>query len=200
MEAAGWLMKWKSTEKHLPEEGDTVLCWWGPEDPGLYGVATYARPEHWHDPEDDEDDYRTPEFWMPLPASPRRTERIYRFINQRRMTMLQGRHAGYAGEQQAITRNMLSDVAATSAPQPMSEVQYAAQAADDALRSLEKAVAELVARLEPVLQPEPSQGTSGADRAQRAVSSRMGTALMLHAQQTENLARLVAGTLNRLAL
>lgn len=63
-------MKWKTTSKHLPEEGATVLCWWGPERPGAYGVATYAGSDRWHEPEDDEDDYRTPEHWQPLPPPP----------------------------------------------------------------------------------------------------------------------------------
>lgn len=62
-------MKWKTTSKHLPEEGATVLGWWG-EAPGTFCVATYARPGHWHDPENDEDDYRTPEYWTPLPTPP----------------------------------------------------------------------------------------------------------------------------------
>lgn len=65
-------MNWKSTAKHLPKEGTTVLGWWGPanDDGGCYAVATFARPGHWHDPDDDEDDYRTPEYWMPLPLPP----------------------------------------------------------------------------------------------------------------------------------
>ena len=63
-------MKWKSTAKHLPKEGSTVLCCWGIEAPGTMGVATYSGSDHWHEPEDDEDDYRRPEHWMELPASP----------------------------------------------------------------------------------------------------------------------------------
>lgn len=63
-------MKWKTTAKHLPEEGTTVLGFWGIEPPGSYAVVTYARPGLWHDPDDDEDDFRYPEFWTELPASP----------------------------------------------------------------------------------------------------------------------------------
>jgi hypothetical protein len=66
-------MKWKTTSKRLPPEGTDVLCYWSPAAPGgkdCYGVATYAGSDRWHEPEDDEDDYRTPEFWMPLPTPP----------------------------------------------------------------------------------------------------------------------------------
>lgn len=63
-------MTWKKTTGKLPEEGETVLGFWGIEKPGSFGVVTYARPGLWHDPEDDEDDFRAPEFWMRLPASP----------------------------------------------------------------------------------------------------------------------------------
>ena len=63
-------MTWKATDKHLPKEGDTVLGFWGIEAPGMFGVVTYSAPGHWHEPEDDEDDYRAPQFWMPLPDSP----------------------------------------------------------------------------------------------------------------------------------
>lgn len=63
-------MKWKSTAKHLPKEGSTVLCCWGIEPPGTMGVATYSGGDLWHEPEDDEDDYRAPEHWMELPPSP----------------------------------------------------------------------------------------------------------------------------------
>lgn len=63
------MSRWKNTTRTLPKEGDVVLCWWG-EKPGLFGVATFARPGHWHDPEDDEDDYRDPDYWMPLPKEP----------------------------------------------------------------------------------------------------------------------------------
>ena len=63
------MARWKMTSKRPPEEGATVLCAWGPE-PVCYGVAVYARAGHWHDVDDDEDDYRDPEFWTELPASP----------------------------------------------------------------------------------------------------------------------------------
>lgn len=63
--------KWIHVKEQLPEDGQTVLGSWGIEGPGMCGVATYERGE-WHEPEDDEDTYRSPEFWMPLPASPER--------------------------------------------------------------------------------------------------------------------------------
>lgn len=68
--------RWKSTDKILPNEGATVLCWFGPGDTHpeqCYAVATYARVGYWHNPEDDEDGYRDPDYWMPLPASPEET-------------------------------------------------------------------------------------------------------------------------------
>lgn len=66
--------RWRNTTKTLPAEGATVLCWWGdltePPAKDCYGVATYARPGHWHEPENDEDDYRDPDYWMDLPKRP----------------------------------------------------------------------------------------------------------------------------------
>ena len=62
--------RWKTTAKHLPEEGSTVLGCWGIEGPGHMAVVTYSGGNLWHDPEDDEDDYRAPEHWTPLPSSP----------------------------------------------------------------------------------------------------------------------------------
>lgn len=65
-------MKWKTTSKTLPPEGSTVLGYWAPGVPGgndCYGVVTYA-PPLWHDPENDEDDFRPPDYWMGLPTPP----------------------------------------------------------------------------------------------------------------------------------
>lgn len=66
--------RWRNTTLKPPEEGSTVLCWWGPAkngDDGMFGVAVYARPGHWHEPENDDDDFRDPDYWMPLPKGPR---------------------------------------------------------------------------------------------------------------------------------
>ena len=63
-------MRWKNAKKHLPDDGATVLGFWGIEKPGSFGVVTYAGNGLWHEPEDDEDDFRAPEFWMVLPDSP----------------------------------------------------------------------------------------------------------------------------------
>lgn len=63
-------MKWKTTSKRKPKEGETVLCCWGIEAPGSMGVATFSGGTLWHEPDDDEDDFREPEFWMELPDSP----------------------------------------------------------------------------------------------------------------------------------
>jgi hypothetical protein len=65
--------RWKNTTKKLPEEGSTVLGWWGPadnDDGGVYGVVVYASPGRWHEPENDEEDFRDPDYWMPLPKAP----------------------------------------------------------------------------------------------------------------------------------
>lgn len=66
-------MEWISCEKRMPKEGETVIAFWTSLDgeirPGCFGVATYW-PEHWHNPEDDEDDYCDPTHWMPLPEAP----------------------------------------------------------------------------------------------------------------------------------
>lgn len=67
---------WVPVSERLPEAGVTVLALWLPEDRRIpidptkhYGVATYW-PGHWHNPEDDEDQYVEPTYWMPLPAPP----------------------------------------------------------------------------------------------------------------------------------
>jgi hypothetical protein len=38
------------------------------------GVATYSGSDQWHEPEDDEDDYRAPEWWRQLPDAPKSLE------------------------------------------------------------------------------------------------------------------------------
>ncbi len=76
---------WTPLTRRLPAEGSVVLAFWTPAKGGMvnadcFGVATFVRPGHWHNPDDDEDDYRDPTHWMPLlpPApetpSPRREE------------------------------------------------------------------------------------------------------------------------------
>ena len=86
----------------------------------------------------------------------------------------------------------------TSAPE--SELQYAAREADEALHRLNKTVAELVQRLQIVLVPDIPSTVSGAEKAQRAVHSPIGNALMQHAQQTDAIMDSVRNVLNRLAL
>ena len=63
--------KWIRSAKAVPTLGSDVLCAWVVDGkPVLMGVAQYSGGGHWHDPEDDEDDYRIPEFWMRLPKAP----------------------------------------------------------------------------------------------------------------------------------
>lgn len=90
-------------------------------------------------------------------------------------------------------------IGANAPAQAQTEVQYAAQEADQALRALEKVAHELVSRLSPVLTQEPPQPVNEG-KAARAVSSPMATALYQHAIQTENLTRVLVDALRRLAL
>ena len=64
---------WIETAERLPKAGSTVLAFWvpkqGPVHAGCWGVASYW-PDHWHNPEDDQDGYIAPTFWQPIPASP----------------------------------------------------------------------------------------------------------------------------------
>jgi len=65
--------EWVSVEERQPEPGSTVLAFWeprsGPVTNQCWGLASYW-PGHWHNPEDDEDDYCAPTFWRRLPARP----------------------------------------------------------------------------------------------------------------------------------
>jgi hypothetical protein len=63
-------MKWKTTNKRRPKEGSIVLGFWGEDAKGSYGVVKFSGGGHWHEPEDDENDYRAPDYWRELPASP----------------------------------------------------------------------------------------------------------------------------------
>jgi len=66
-------MEWIATANKKPKKGQTILAFWtpkiGPVHPGCFATATYY-PGHWHNPEDDEDDYAEPTHWMPLPKAP----------------------------------------------------------------------------------------------------------------------------------
>lgn len=63
-------MKWIETEKEKPRRGETVLGYWPrlaePQKDGSFSMAVYATPTHWHNPEDDEDDFRPPTHWCRL--------------------------------------------------------------------------------------------------------------------------------------
>ena len=93
--------------------------------------------------------------------------------------------AGYAGEP----------------AQPESELQYAARQASESLMRLEKSVHELASRLQVVLSADtPSPTAPGAERAGRAVSSQIATALVSHAVQTDSVDHMVRNLLRRLVL
>ena len=64
---------WRRVTRNLPEDGVPVLCYWKPQVPGGRDCIGVAMRDHgsWHDPEDDEDDYRDPTHWMPLPEPPK---------------------------------------------------------------------------------------------------------------------------------
>lgn len=76
------MVDWIKTEERRPKDGATVLAYWydpliGSQAP-MYGVTEYhyrkARQElnsHiWHAVDNDEDDYREPEYWAQLPEAP----------------------------------------------------------------------------------------------------------------------------------
>lgn len=60
-------MKWKTID--TAPEGIAILACWIAEFPGEKDVISVAtrHGRFWHDPEDDEDedDFREPQFWMP---------------------------------------------------------------------------------------------------------------------------------------
>lgn len=69
------LEAWIPLNKKHPEQGAAVFAFWPPKigfmtGAANFGVAIYAAPSHWHNPEDDEDDYCEPTHWMPLPEAP----------------------------------------------------------------------------------------------------------------------------------
>lgn len=62
-------MKWRT--KLQPDNGQRVLAFWETESPGGdMCVAIYACGS-WSNPDNDEDDYRAPDAWMPLPEPPK---------------------------------------------------------------------------------------------------------------------------------
>ena len=64
---------WTKTAIAVPRDGDTVLCYWAKDKlhrmDKYIGEAEYGGGQ-WYNPENDEDDYRVPTHWMPLPPSP----------------------------------------------------------------------------------------------------------------------------------
>ena len=68
--------RWRDTKVTVPCDGDNVLAYWCAvvgNGETAWCVAHYYTGR-WHNPDDDEDDYRAPDFWMPLPAAPGRSE------------------------------------------------------------------------------------------------------------------------------
>ena len=69
------IVKWFKPEDRLPPDNRAVLCYWKPTTPysSSYATACYQDNGTWHDPEDDEDDFATPDLWTfipPLPQGP----------------------------------------------------------------------------------------------------------------------------------
>ena len=65
-------MRWRDVRVTAPCDGDNVLAYWcAVVDNGetAWCVAHYY-DGRWHNPDDDEDEYRAPDFWMQLPAAP----------------------------------------------------------------------------------------------------------------------------------
>lgn len=83
--------------------------------------------------------------------------------------------------------------------QPETEVQYAARMASDSLAALEKSIHVLIVRLESVLTQD-APATMREATPQRPVGSRMGAALIAHAEQIDGLERMVRSVSDRVAL
>lgn len=63
---------WHNTAERAPEEASIVLgLWYGPDGRPQQAVVVYARQGYWHNEDDDEDDYRGPDYWRDLPETPR---------------------------------------------------------------------------------------------------------------------------------
>jgi hypothetical protein len=65
-------MRWRDAKVTVPCDGDNVLAYWCAvvgNGETAWCVAHYY-DGRWHNPDDDEDDYRAPDFWTPLPAAP----------------------------------------------------------------------------------------------------------------------------------
>lgn len=70
--------RWIPVGVRVPCEGETVLAFWYPAAPGNgvshrnYAKATYLSGGRWVDAEDDDEhEYGTAHFWMPLPVAPK---------------------------------------------------------------------------------------------------------------------------------
>ena len=108
--------------------------------------------------------------------------------------------SGVAG---AAVGQAAAEYAANVLQQPTAtetELQYASRVADDALRTLEKLMAELEARLQTVLMQEPPSPATADKQAMRVVTSPIATALLQHAAQTENVVRHAQSLLRRIAI
>lgn len=69
---AGSIRRWRDTKVTVPCDGDNVLGYWVPSAPGgnFDCDVVHYYSGRWHEPDNDEDDYRAPDFWMPLPKFP----------------------------------------------------------------------------------------------------------------------------------
>jgi hypothetical protein len=64
---------WIPVSERLPKVGETVLCFFAPMkgekvSGANFATATMSAPHHWHNPEDDEDDYTIPALWQRIAA------------------------------------------------------------------------------------------------------------------------------------
>ena len=67
------IRRWKDTKVTVPADGDDVIGYWTSK--GVTGGKDDISVVHyyagmWHEPSDDEDDYRAPDLWMALPSAP----------------------------------------------------------------------------------------------------------------------------------
>ena len=65
--------RWVNVKERQPENGSIVICYWPADKPHnldqCIGDSEYC-DGRWYRPDNDEDDYREPSHWMPMPSAP----------------------------------------------------------------------------------------------------------------------------------